>query len=340
MFRLRTRLGPVLVAVATTLAACGADGDSEVDAPDAAPDAPEEGWRYTDGSGDTTTLDEVPTRVVAHASSAAALMSFGIRPVGIFADTSVEEDLALRDLELDGIEILGEEWGVINLEATAALDPDLVVAEWWPIEQGYSGMEDGAGATLETMQEIAPVVGVSQGPSIVEMIEDYAELAETLGADHDDPDIAGDRAAFDAAVAGFEEAIAAKPGLSVLAVSPTPEGLYVAVPEFAAELSDFTGWGLELVVPDNPDDGFEYWETLSWENADKYQADLLIVDERSYPDNLDQAAAQPTWSSITAAAADSVAVWPAYWVRTYDDYAGALDDLTAAIEAADPDLVP
>jgi iron complex transport system substrate-binding protein len=35
-----------------------------------------------------------------------------------------------------------------------------------------------------------------------------------------------------------------------------------------------------------------------------------------------------------------VAVWPAYWVRTYDDYAGALAELTAAIDAADENLVP
>jgi iron complex transport system substrate-binding protein len=46
---------------------------------------------------------------------------------------------------------------------------------------------------------------------------------------------------------------------------------------------------MDLVVPDSPDEGFEYWETLSWENADKYQADLLIVDERSYPTNVEQA---------------------------------------------------
>lgn len=34
-----------------------------------------------------------------------------------------------------------------------------------------------------------------------------------------------------------------------------------------------------------------------------------------------------------------MAVWPAYWVRTYDDYAGALEQLTASIEGADADLV-
>jgi iron complex transport system substrate-binding protein len=325
----------LLVGSVMSVAGCGGGDD-----PDRAAAADStDGWTFVDGSGTETTLPDVPDRIVAHSSAAAALISFGIRPVGIYADAPVEDELALQDLDLEGIEIVGEEWGVINVEAVAALDPDLIVAEWWPLERAYSGMEEGAGTTLETMRAIAPVVGVSQGPSIVGMIEDYAGLAASLGTDLDDPAVAATRNRFEAAVGGFKEAIAAKPDLSVLAVSPTPESLYVAVPEHAAELSDFTEWGLDLVVPDNPDDGFEYWETLSWENADKYQADLLIVDERGYPANLEQAERQPTWQALDAAAVGAVAVWPAYWVRTYDAYAGALEDLTATIEQADEQLV-
>lgn len=266
-------------------------------------------------------------------------MSFGIEPIAIYADVPVEDDLALDGLDLEGIEIVGEEWGVINVEAVAALDPDLIVSEWWPVEEGYTGMEPGAGTTLENMEAIAPVVGIAQGPSIVAMIEDYAELAESLGVPADDPEVAADREAFDEAVATFEEAVEAKPGLSVLAVSPSEEGLYVAVPEYAAELSDFQQWGMQLVVPDSPDEGFEYWETLSWENADKYQADLIFVDERSYPDNLDLARAQPTWPTLAAGEAEATAVWPAYWVRSYDAYAESLAALTEAVDGADEDLV-
>jgi iron complex transport system substrate-binding protein len=340
--RSRRAVGALLVVV-TLLAGCGGgegDGESGGEGDNSGrPDDQAGGWSYTDGSGETTALDEVPSRIVAHGSSAAALLSFGIRPVGIYADTNVEDDLALKDLDLEGIEIVGEEWGVINLEAVAALEPDLVVAEWWPIERAYSGMEEGTNATRETMEEIAPVVGVSQGPSIVEMIEDYAELAESLGADLDDPEVADSRTRFDDAVAAFEAAVETKPDLSVLAVSPTPESLYIAVPEYSAELSDFVEWGLDVVVPEHPDPGFEYWETLSWENADTYQADLLIIDQRSYPSNLEDAEGQPTWRSLAAADTDAVAVWPAFWLRTYDDYAGALEELTDAVEEADEDLV-
>jgi len=332
------RILPIALLLALLAAACGDDGGEEV----AAEPSPSEasGWSWTDGSGETHELDEVPERIVAHGSSAAALLAFGIRPVGIYADTKVEEDLALQDLDLEGIEIVGEEWGVINVEAVAALEPDLIVAEWWPVEQAYSGLEEGTGAASQQLKELAPIVGPAQGPSIVQMIEDYEELAETLGADVDGEELADVRRTFEEARDRFQAAVEAKPDLTVLGISPTIDSLYVAVPEHAAELADFQSWGMQLIVPDSPDEGFEYWETLSWENAGKYQPDLLIVDERGYPANVEEAKTLPGWQLLEAAKADAVAVWPAYWLRSYEDYAGALDLLTEAIEGANEDLVP
>ena len=171
------------------------------------------------------------------------------------------------------------------------------------------------------------------------MIEDCQELAEALGADLSEPTISAAVERFDTSLDVFRDAVAAKRGLTALAVSPTNEGLCVAVPEHSAELSDLVSWGLDVVDPDSPDAGFEYWETLSWENADKCQADLVIVDERGWPANLEQAEAQPTWQTLSAVVAGAVEIWPAFWVRNHADYADALDRLTAAIERADPDLV-
>jgi iron complex transport system substrate-binding protein len=349
MVRHPARLIAALVVVVLVVSGCGDDDDSVASDPETTDPAVSEtaatdttasgGWSYVDGSGTETVLDEVPVRIVAHGSAASALIPLGIRPVGIYADAAVEDDLGLRDLDLTGIEIVGEEWGVINLEAVAALEPDLIISEWWPVEEAYSGLEAETGGANDQLRELAPVVGVAQGPSIVTMIEDYEELAASLGADLDATDVATSRTRFDDAVERFRTAVAAKPGLTALAVSPTPESLYVAVPEHAAELSDLVGFGLDVVVPDEPDPGFEYWQTLSWEEADRYQADLLLIDERGYPDNLAEAERVPTWTSLTAAAAGAVAVWPAYWLRNYDDYAAALEQLADAVEAADADLV-
>src|SRR5688500_12673824 len=157
------------------------------------------------------------------------------------------------------------------------------------------------------------------------MVQYYEKQAASLGADLDSDEVKANKARIESALDRFKGAVKAKPDLSVLAVSPDTEGLYVAVPEHAAELSDFMDWGMNVVVPEKPDEGFEYWETLSWENAGKYQGDLVIIDERSYPANLEDAKKRPTWSFVKAAAAEATAIWPAFWVRSYGDYAMALD---------------
>lgn len=289
-------------------------------------------WSYTDGSGQTVTLDHVPDRIIASQDAAAGLIPLGIRPVGIYADSPIAEAKALEGLDLAGIEIIGETWGEVNIEKAAALKPDLIVGEWWPLESVWSG-----GGDLNTaITAIAPLTGPTQGASILTLIEDYEKLATSLGADLSVPSVAADKAAFEASLEKFKAAVAAKPNLTVLPVWAGTDALYVAATEGSSELMDFASWGLKLISPEVADDR-GYWETLSWEQADKYQPDLVIVDNRSAA-TIDTAKAQPMWTSIKAAEAGQVADWPAFWLRNYRAYAGALDKLTAAIEAADENL--
>jgi len=291
-------------------------------------------WTYVGGSGETVTLDAVPQRIVASQDAAAGLIPLGIRPVGIYADSPVAEAKALEGLDLSGIEIVGQAWGEVDIEKVAALQPDLIVAEYWPLEDTWSG----GGDVVAALGAVAPITGPKQGDSIVTLIEDYEALAESLGADLSEPAIAADKAAFEAARAAFQAAVAEKPGLTALAVWAGNDALYVAATAGAAELMDLAGWGLDLIDPEVADDR-GYWETLSWENADKYQPDLILVDNRSAA-TMQTALAQPTWTLMKAAAAGQVTDWPAFWLRNYRAYAAALEDLTAAIEAADPDLAP
>jgi len=293
-----------------------------------------EPWTYTDGTGQTVTFDAVPQRIIASQDAAAGLIPLGIRPVGIYADSPVAEAKALEGLDLTGIEIIGQAWGEVDIEKAAALAPDLIVAEFWPLDKAWSGGEE----VTTVLSALAPVTGVTQGDSILTLIEDYEALAQTLGADLTAPEIAADKAAFEAALADFKAAVAAKPGLTVLPVWAGTDALYVAATQGAAELMDFKSWGLDLISPEIADDR-GYWETLSWENADKYQPDLIIVDNRSAA-TIETAKAQPTWTLMKAAEAGQVADWPAFWLRNYRHYAAALADLTAAINAADPDLTP
>ena len=291
-----------------------------------------EPWTYTDGTGQTVTLEDVPARIIASQDAAAGLIPLGIRPVGIYADSPVADAKALEGLDLTGIEIIGQAWGEVDIEKAAALEPDVIIAEYWPLDKAWSGGEK----VTEPLSAIAPVTGVTQGDSILSLIEDYEALAASLGADLSKPEIAADKAAFETSLAAFKAAIAAKPNLTALAVWAGADALYVAATAGAAELMDFKAWGLNLIDPEVADDR-GYWETLSWENVDKYQPDLILVDNRSAT-TLETAVAQPTWTTMKAAEAGAVAEWPAFWLRNYRAYAGELDKLTAAITAADENL--
>lgn len=290
-------------------------------------------WTYTDGSGRVVTLPDVPNRIVAHANVAAGLIPLGIRPVGIYVDGPVADDPSLRGLDLTGIAILGEAWGEIDIEKLAAVEPDIIIAEYWPLEKAYSGMEPNA-ADGTLIEQIAPVAGPAQGNSTEALIKDYEALATLLGSDLSDPAIAADKARFETAKAAFQAAVTAKPGLNVLAVWAGTDALYVASAAGSAELSDFKAWGLDIIVPEVADDR-GYWETVSWETVDKYQPDLVLVDDRAGPATRAAAEAQPTWTSIRAAAKGQVGDWPAFWMRNYKVYAEQIDKLIATIAATD-----
>src|SRR5690606_3726218 len=156
-----------------------------------------------------------------------------------------------------------------------------------------------------------------------------------LGADLTAPEVAADKAAFETALDAFKSAVAAKPGLTVLAVTGGPDILNIAEVTSSAELQDFVSWGLDIIEAENSNG---YWEQLSWEVADKYQPDLILVDDRG--DAMQILPQQPTWSLIRAAEAGQVTNWPAFWLRNYAAYAQELDALTEAIEAAIPISFP
>jgi iron complex transport system substrate-binding protein len=326
---------PIAGAIAVLLAAVVLTGCGSSQSDDSKAGGP---WSFVSGNGKTVKLATTPKRIIASGAEAAALLSFGIKPVGIYATGPIKDDPNLKNLDLSGITILSQTWGDIDVEKAATLKPDLIVADWWPAEHAYSGFEEGVKASSKKLADLAPVVGVKQGNSIAALASGYEKLAASLGADVDSPKIAAGKQAYERALTAFEKAVAAKPGLTALAVSPAEDLLYVANPKYAPELLDFQRWGLDVINPDHPDKKFPYWENLSWENADRYQPDLLLIDDRSYASTLKLGEKQPTWTSIKAAKAKEYVHWPAYWMHTYPEYAAQLTQLTAAITKADPNL--
>ncbi|RYJ06714.1 MAG: ABC transporter substrate-binding protein [Actinomycetales bacterium] len=326
------RLLPLVAALVASLAltACGSD-DKTAASGDAA-------WSYTSANGDTITLDHKPKRIIASAAEAAGLLAYGIKPVGIYYAQGEDWEPGLQGKDLSGIKVIGKEWGKIDAEAAAELKPDLIVADWWPAQKEYQGFEEGADAASMKVRKLAPVIGANQQGSLLEVVEWYEGFAQSMDVDTESTKYASDKKAFDQAKADFQAAVKARPDVSALAVSPADDLLYVAVPKYSTSLTDFKAWGLDVVVPDSPKADFPYWEYLSWEKADKYQADLLMLDDRGYENTIKTGERQPTWDKIKAAKAREYTPWPGYWIHTYADYTEQLTTLTAAVEKADANL--
>ncbi len=287
-------------------------------------------WEFTDGAGNTITLDNPPERVVAFSSSAAGLMQFGIKPVAIFAD-GTGSTKSFEDFDLEGITFIETAYNELHPESLLAFDPDLIVTEYFPISGDYSGGEemkpDGR------FGSVAPIVGIEQGNSVVTIIESYGALAEALGADLAAPAITEQRAAFESARDRLIAAAKAKPGLKVAAAYPATDNLLIAVPSGAAELLDFISWGVDIPEPDAERD--DYWGYVSWENASTYPADIVLIDDRSGPETRENFLANPAAQLMPAVIADQVGDWPAWWIRTYASYAAQLDKLTALLETSE-----
>ena len=155
-------------------------------------------------------------------------------------------------------------------------------------------MEDGVEEKSKKIAELAPVVGAAQGDSIVDLIEGYEELAESLGADVDGGDAAAAKAEFEAARDAFSAAAAAKPGLTALAISPYDDKLRRRRARSTRPSCSTSSAGASTSsTRTKPDPDFPYWQSLSFENADTYQPDLLLFDDRNYPGNLETLEAQP-----------------------------------------------
>ena len=265
-------------------------------------------WEFTDDRGQKASRDQRPARVVAYASSAAALWDYGVRPVGVFGPQKTADggkEIQAGNIDLNAVTSIGNAWDDFSMEKFAALKPDLVVT-------GLTGtkptdmwvLTDDLGPKV---QQIAPIVALSEYKvTLPKVIERYEQLAVALGGDANSDVIKKGKDDFRKASDDLKAAIKAKPGLKVLVVSSDKDNLYVCKPEFFADLAYYRDLGLDIVNGGGSDD---YFETLSWEQAGKYPADLILTDSRTYALSRQQLAAIPTWAQLPAVKANQLADW-------------------------------
>lgn len=159
-----------LIAAAGFLAACGSDGDADALAGEAAATT----RAFVDVAGNSIDVPVKPKRIVAihDINAGVQLLSLGAPVVGLATrDDGARPDVT-RYFDLEGIEEVGLTYEP-NIEAVAALEPDLIVGEGFDGAGMDQFMEAGVQAALEA---IAPVVYIDTFRPVEDVMADFADL--------------------------------------------------------------------------------------------------------------------------------------------------------------------
>ncbi|WP_307795294.1 ABC transporter substrate-binding protein [Actinacidiphila acididurans] len=316
------------------LSACGSSSDGP--APTAAPakDTATGPWTFTDDRKQTVRLPHRPANLVAYVGAAAALHDYGVECAGVFGPTTLAgggADAQAGDLDVTKLTVLGNTWGEFGVEKYAALSPGLLISHIYQPPTLWYVPDQSAKKVLA----IAPSVGIDvAGVPLTTPLRRYADLAAALGADLASTANAAQKTRFDTASAALRSAAktARAAGIKVMAASAAADSFYVSTPSSAADLTYYRGLGVDFVVPNKVQGGF--FETLSWETADKYKADVIMLDNRTATLQPKDLTGKPTWNRLPAVAAGQVTGWPSEPIFSYAKCADRIEALTKALSAA------
>lgn len=322
---MKRTLTAVLMAALMTLAACGSS-DSDSDSPGDSADA---AFSFTDDVGTTIELDEVPDRLVVQSSMAAALTDLGLgdKIVGVFGPLRADGDAAqVAGLDIDSVEDVtgGGDYGDVDVEKVVALKPDLVVTSQYLAPDLWYVNE----ASATALKKLVPILVVDfDGKTLPELLDGTERAAEALGADLAADDVAASHEQFDAAAARVEQVGTELGDRTILAGSGSTDLFYVSNPKVSPDLSYWVDeLGLPITIPDNPDEG-GYFESLSWEKADKYPADVFLYDDRIGEAGLQQLRDEAVFGTLDAAENDAYVPWTSVAPPSYQAYADLMDRL-------------
>ncbi|MCL8252369.1 ABC transporter substrate-binding protein [Aeromicrobium fastidiosum] len=309
-------------AALVTLAACGSS-DSDGGSADTA------AFSFTDDIGTTIELDEMPDRLVVQSSMAAALTDLGLgdKIVGVFGPLRADGDAAqVAGLDVDAVEDVtgGGEYGDVDVEKVVALKPDLVITSQYLAPDLWYVNE----ASATELKKLAPILVVDfDGKTLPELLDGTERAAEALGADLDSAKVTASHEQFEAA-ADRVRAVGEQLGdRTILAGSYSTDLFYVSNPKVSPDLSYWVDeLGLPITVPDNPDEG-GYFESLSWEKADTYPADVFLYDDRIGAAGLTSLKAEKVFGTLTAAQDDAYVPWTSVAPPSYQAYADLMDRL-------------
>lgn len=318
------------LALGPPLAACG-NGDTDTPTSSDEKSASGGPWSFKDDRGRTAKTDEKPDTIVAFVSTAAALHDYGIACRGVFGPSEPVDgkpNPQAGDMDVSELTSLGTAWGRFNVEKYAALRPDVLISNMFPAPDLWYVPEE----SKEKIEALAPTVGINIArTSLLDPLKRTAELAESLGADLSAQKVTDAKARFEKAVETLRTAAKGNGGLKVMTVTGDKDNFYVAVPDSYCDLNYFKDLGVEFVEGEKSDE-WGFWEFLSWENADKYHADLIMIDNRSASMSVEEMNEKATWRQLPAVKADQLTPWSMEERFSYAGWAPVVERLAAAVE--------
>lgn len=320
------------IGLGAALAACG-DGDGDSSKGSGSGTAKKSGpWSFKDDRGLTAKAESTPKNIVAFIGVAAALHDYGIDVKGVFGPTKTKDgkaDVQAGDLDVSKVEVLGNVWGEFNVEKYAGLAPDLLVTTMWQKDALWYVPDQSKDKILKLAPSVALWAAETTVPKAIQRHED---LAASLGADVKAKKVTDAKDRFEKAAARLRAAAKSKPNIKVMVGSASQDLFYVSLAKMSADTLYFQELGVQFVEPKVNSAGF--FEELSWENVDKYKADIIMMDNRSSALQPDALTSKPTWAELPAVKAGQVIPRTTEPIYSYDKCAPILDDLAKAIEDA------
>lgn len=324
------------LALGAALAACGDDKGKDGGSGTEAKAGTTGPWSFEDDRGTTVKLDKVPANIVAFTGVGAALYDYGIQVKGVFGPTRTTDgkpDVQAGDMDVSKVTVLGNTWGQFSVEKYASLAPDVLV----------STMFDGAGTlwyvpeeSKKKIAQLAPSVGISvYDRRLTAPLQRMWDLAASLGADMKAAKVTDAKKRFEEAAARLRAAAKARPGIKVMAGSASDQLFYVSGTNLSIDLEYFKALGVNFVEPPESakKQGGGWYESLSWENVDKYRADIIMMDDRTsaiQPADITKA----TWKKLPAVQAGQVIARSPEPILSYDKCVPLLTNLAEALEKA------
>ncbi|WP_170323558.1 ABC transporter substrate-binding protein [Cryptosporangium phraense] len=329
-----TRVAGLAVAVAASLilAACGGSDTDSSSSSSAAPAGP---FEFKDARGKTVTIEKTPTTVVAQSSVAAALWDAGFQVKGAYGELTPDAGGKLSfqagNLDLKKVDVIGKTYGEFDTEKYALLDPQLLIDYTYDAKALWYVPQ----AQADRVEKLAPTLAVPGNYQTTdEAIQTFVDLAGKLGADTGSDALKTAKTRYDTALKDIS-AVAKTSGLKVAIMSPGKDSLYVVKPAMVPEGNTLKAQGLDLMDATGKSKDTDVFAQQSWEEAPTYKdADVILVDARTYEGSKADLAKVATWANLPAVKAGQVYPWYAAAPYSYASYAKIYAELAADLKAA------